>query len=69
MDDDLTELEKDLGISGADVDAIHMFEFFMSLQKAGFNERQALTLLSFTGVPDPNMVFYTIDDDDDEDDE
>lgn len=66
MDDDLTELETDLGISDTDVDAIHMFEFFTSLQKAGFNERQALTLVSLFGVPDSDMVIYTVDDDDDE---
>lgn len=68
MDDDLSALEKDLNISETDVDAIHMFELFTSLQKAGFNERQALTLVSLFGVPDPDVVMYTLDEDDDLDD-
>jgi hypothetical protein len=66
MDDDLTQLEQSLGISTTDVDAIHMFELFTSLQKAGFNERQALTLVALFGVPDPDMVFYTVEDSDDD---
>lgn len=69
MDDDLSALEKDLNISETDVDAIHMFELFTSLQRAGFNERQALTLVALFGVPDPDMVIYSIDNLDDEDDE
>jgi hypothetical protein len=68
MDDDLTQLEQSLGISETDVDAIHMFELFTSLQKAGFNERQALTLVALFGVPDPDMVLYTLEDEEFDDD-
>lgn len=68
MDDDLSALEKDLNISETDVDAIHMFELFTSLQRAGFNERQALTLVALFGVPDPDMVLYTLEDEEFDDD-
>jgi len=69
MDDDLTQLEQSLGISETDVDAIHMFELFKSLQKAGFNERQSLTLVALFGVPDPDTVLYTIEDEEFDEDE
>jgi hypothetical protein len=69
MDDDLTQLEQSLGISETDVDAIHMFELFTSLEKAGFNERQALTLVALFGVPDSEVAFFSIEDNDFDDEE
>jgi len=69
MDDDLTQLEQSLGISETDVDAIHMFELFTSLEKAGFNERQALTLVALFGVPDSTTVLYTVEDEEFDDEE
>jgi hypothetical protein len=69
MDDDLTQLEQSLGISETDVDAIHMFELFTSLEKAGFNERQALTLVALFGVPDATTVLYTVENEEFDDEE
>ncbi len=67
MSDDLSDLENDLNISEIDVDAIQMFEMFSAFKRAGFNERQALTLVALVGSPfDDTMVIYHVDDEDDE---
>jgi len=63
-DEEMYELERALGISALDADATHMHEFFTSLTRAGFNERQALILVSLFGSPDPDVVVYTEDDPD-----
>lgn len=57
-EDDLNHLEEDLNISEIDADAIQMHEFFSALQRAGFTEHQALTLVSLFGAPDPTLVSF-----------
>jgi hypothetical protein len=69
MDDDLTQLDYSLGISVTDVEAIHMFELFSSFERAGFNERQALTLVAYLGIPDNEVAFLSTDDQDVDDDD
>lgn len=63
-DENFSMMQEDLGISETDADAIQMFELFKSLQKAGFNERQALILISLIGLPDPTLVVLDDDDND-----
>ena len=66
---DFEKLEADLGLTPLDEDAFQMYEMFQSLLRAGFRERQALTLVAMI-VNDANEaeIFYTrIDDEDPED--
>ena len=68
-EEEMYELERALGISALDADAAHMHEVFTSLTRAGFNERQALILVSLFGSPDPDMVVLTYDDNEGGDDD
>ncbi len=43
---DFGRLEQELGISSLDEDAAQMHELFKALVRAGFRERQALTLVA-----------------------
>ena len=66
---DFEKLEADLGLTPLDEDAFQMYEMFQSLLRAGFRERQALTLVAMI-VNDANEseIFYTrIDDEEQED--
>jgi hypothetical protein len=65
---DFNKFEEELGLSPLDEDAFQMFELFNSLLRAGFRERQALTLVAMI-VNDANeseFLYSSIDDDDDE---
>ena len=66
---DFNKFEEDLDMSYLDEEAFHMYELHRSLIKAGFRERQALTLVAMI-VNDANEaeIFYTrIDDEEQED--
>ena len=66
---DFNAYEEELNLTPLDEDAFQMYEMFHSLLRAGFRERQALTLVAMI-VNDANEaeIFYTrIDDEEQED--
>lgn len=67
---DLEKMERELWISPMDEDSIQMFEMYRSLLRAGFRERQALTLVA-TIINEAQMseIYYVRDDDDPEEDQ
>lgn len=66
---DFEALEKELGISPMDEEAMQMHELYKSLLKAGFREKAALTLVAMI-VNDMNDQVYIqhIDEEDIDDD-
>lgn len=65
---DFDALEDDLGLSPMDEETLQMHELFKSLLRAGFQERQALSLVAMI-VNDMNeqaIIVQHIDDDDDD---
>lgn len=67
---DLEKMEQELWISPMDEDSIQMFEMYRSLLRAGFRERQALTLVA-TIINEAQMseIYYVRDDEDPEEDQ
>jgi hypothetical protein len=65
---DFRKFEEELNLSPLDEDAFQMFELFNSLLRAGFRERQALTLVAMI-VNDANEseFFYSAVEDDEDD--
>lgn len=73
-DPNFDQFEKEIGISVLDQDATQMHELFLSLVKAGFKERQALTLVAMiVNESSQEEIIFTMDpdllDEDEEDDE
>lgn len=69
-DSNLDALNEDAGLSPMDQDSIQMHEVFLSLMRAGFTERQALTLVGMIVVEADEGSFYSVDIDvDDSEDE
>lgn len=55
------EFEKEVGMTALDQDTTHMHEFFTSLSKAGFNEKQALILVALMVDAAERDVDFTVD--------
>jgi len=67
---DFEALEKDLGLSPMDEEAMQMHELYNSLVRAGFRDKQALYLVAMI-VNDMNeqaVIIHHVEDEDDEDD-
>jgi hypothetical protein len=66
---DFSNFAVQLNMSPLDLEAVHMYELFNSLQRAGFLERQALLLVAMIATETEDArVQYSLEDDDDEED-
>lgn len=63
---DFDRLEREIGLSPFDEDALQMHEMFNSFLRAGFREKQALQLIAM--IVNDSELYYSIDVDSDDDD-
>lgn len=70
-DSDLSNFAIQLNMSPLDLEAVHMYELYNSLLRAGFLERQALLLVAMiaTETDDAQAQYMVIADDEDDDDD
>lgn len=63
------KFEQELNLSPLDQDSMQMHEMFLSLQRAGFRERQALTLVAMiVSEANEDAIIFTSSTEDDFDD-